>query len=104
MSTIIGVAGAGQEISTRPFQLVTGRVWQGTAFGGWKSRDSIPVLVDSYLKGELKVDQFVSHTFTLDDINKAFDVMHKGERYCSCTIYIYYYILHHYSIRSVVNF
>lgn len=87
VSTIIGVAAAGQEISTRPFQLVTGRVWKGTAFGGWKSRDSIPILVNKYMKGELKVNEFVSHTFPLAEINTAFDVMHAGK-----------------SIRSVVNF
>lgn len=77
---IIGVAGAGQEISTRPFQLVTGRVWKGTAFGGWKSRDSVPQLVQDYLAGKLKVDEFVSHTLALQQINDAFQLMHDGIR------------------------
>ncbi|XP_050394939.2 alcohol dehydrogenase class-3 [Patella vulgata] len=79
VSTIIGVAGAGQEISTRPFQLVTGRVWKGSAFGGWKSRDSVPKLVDEYMKKELKVDEFVSFTLPLDKINEGFDLMHSGK-------------------------
>jgi S-(hydroxymethyl)glutathione dehydrogenase/alcohol dehydrogenase len=78
-SIIIGVAGAGQEISTRPFQLVTGRVWRGTAFGGVKGRTQLPAYVDNYLAGKLKVDEFVSHTMGLEDINKAFDLMHKGD-------------------------
>uniref|UniRef100_A0A914WET5 S-(hydroxymethyl)glutathione dehydrogenase n=1 Tax=Plectus sambesii TaxID=2011161 RepID=A0A914WET5_9BILA len=78
-SCIIGVAGAGQEISTRPFMLVTGRSWTGSAFGGWKSRDDVPKLVDDYLNGKLKVDEFVTHTFPLTEINKAFDVMHAGD-------------------------
>lgn len=86
-SVIIGVAGAGQEISTRPFQLVTGRVWKGTAFGGWKSCDSVPKLVEDYLAGKLKVDEFITHTMPLDKINEAFDLMHAGK-----------------SIRAVVNF
>lgn len=79
VSTIIGVAGSGQEISTRPFQLVTGRVWKGTAFGGWKSRESVPKLVDMYLNKKLKVDEFVSHNVKLDQINEAFDLMHSGK-------------------------
>ena len=78
-SVIIGVAGAGQEIATRPFQLVTGRVWRGTAFGGVKGRSQLPGYVDNYLAGKLKVDEFVSHTMGLEDINKAFDLMHKGD-------------------------
>ena len=78
VSVIIGVAGAGQEIATRPFQLVTGRTWKGTAFGGWKSRDQVPVLVEKYLKKELKVDEFITHTMGLDEINKSFDLMHDG--------------------------
>ncbi|XP_059138838.1 alcohol dehydrogenase class-3-like [Physella acuta] len=86
-STIIGVAASGQEISTRPFQLVTGRVWRGSAFGGWKSRDSVPKLVDEYMKKELKVDEFVSFTLPLDQINEAFHYMHTGQ-----------------SIRSVIVF
>jgi S-(hydroxymethyl)glutathione dehydrogenase/alcohol dehydrogenase len=79
VSCIIGVAGSGQEISTRPFQLVTGRTWKGTAFGGYKSRDGVPKLVDDYLNGKLKLDEFITHKFDLPDLNKAFDVLHKGE-------------------------
>jgi len=78
-SIIIGVAAAGQEISTRPFQLVTGRVWRGTAFGGWKSRDSVPKLVEDYLNGEIKLDEFVTGHMQLDEINEAFDAMHAGK-------------------------
>ena len=78
-SVIIGVAGAGQEISTRPFQLVTGRVWRGTAFGGVRGRSELPGYVDKYLAGDLKVDEFVSHTMPLEDINRAFDLMHAGD-------------------------
>ena len=78
-SVIIGVAPAGAEISTRPFQLVTGRVWRGTAFGGVKGRSQLPSYVDKYMAGELKVDEFVSHEMGLEDINKAFDLMHKGD-------------------------
>lgn len=79
ISTIIGVAGAGQEISTRPFQLVTGRVWKGTAFGGWKSVESVPKLVDEYLRGELMIDEFITHTMPLEKVNEAFDLMHEGK-------------------------
>ncbi|UYV65512.1 hypothetical protein LAZ67_3004554 [Cordylochernes scorpioides] len=79
VSTIIGVAGAGQEISTRPFQLVTGRVWKGSAFGGWKSRTSVPDLVERYMAGKLMVDEFVSHTVGLDQINQAFDNLTDGK-------------------------
>lgn len=86
-SVIIGVAGAGQEISTRPFQLVTGRVWKGSAFGGWKSRESVPKLVNKYLDKSLMVDEFVTHTFELSGINEAFDLMHAGK-----------------SLRSIVKF
>ena len=86
-STIIGVAGAGQEISTRPFQLVTGRVWRGTAFGGVKGRSELPGYVDNYMSGKIKIDEMVTHTMPLDDINKAFDLMHAGA-----------------SIRSVITF
>lgn len=78
-SVIIGVAGAGQEISTRPFQLVTGRVWKGSAFGGWKSRDSVPKLVSQYMEGKLMVDEFVTHHFPVDQINEAFNLMHAGK-------------------------
>jgi S-(hydroxymethyl)glutathione dehydrogenase/alcohol dehydrogenase len=86
-SIIIGVAGAGQEISTRPFQLVTGRVWKGTAFGGAKSRTQVPKIVDWYMEGKINIDDLITHTMPLEDINKAFDLMHEGE-----------------SIRSVVTF
>lgn len=79
VSTIIGVAAAGQEISTRPFQLVTGRVWKGTAFGGYKSRDSVPQLVLDYLAGKLMIDEFITHTMELKKINEAFDLMHDGK-------------------------
>ncbi|MGB0361397.1 MAG: zinc-binding dehydrogenase, partial [Endozoicomonas sp.] len=78
-SVIIGVAGAGQEISTRPFQLVTGRVWRGSAFGGVKGRSELPGIVDQYMNGEFKLDDFITHTMNLEDINSAFDLMHKGE-------------------------
>jgi S-(hydroxymethyl)glutathione dehydrogenase/alcohol dehydrogenase len=76
VSTIIGVASAGAEISTRPFQLVTGRTWRGTAFGGIKGRTEIPGLVDDYLKGTMKVDEYVTHHRTLKDINDGFGDMH----------------------------
>lgn len=78
-SIIIGVAGAGQEISTRPFQLVTGRVWRGTAFGGVKGRTELPGYVDRYMAGEIKIDEFVSRELPLERINEAFDMMHAGE-------------------------
>ena len=78
-SIIIGVAGAGQEIRTRPFQLVTGRVWRGTAFGGVKGRTELPGYVDRYMAGELKIDEFVSRELPLERINEAFDMMHAGE-------------------------
>lgn len=78
-SVIIGVAGAGQEISTRPFQLVTGRVWRGTAFGGVKGRSELPDYVERYLDGEFKLSDFITHTMPLDDINEAFELMHKGK-------------------------
>jgi S-(hydroxymethyl)glutathione dehydrogenase/alcohol dehydrogenase len=86
-SVIIGVAGAGQEISTRPFQLVTGRVWRGTAFGGAKGRTDVPKIVDWYMDGKINIDDLITHTMPLTDINRAFDLMHDGE-----------------SIRSVVTF
>lgn len=86
-SVIIGVAESGKEISTRPFQLVTGRTWKGTAFGGWKSVESVPMLVERYLKKELMVDEFVTHSMEIEKINDAFTLMHEGK-----------------SIRSVVNF
>tara|TARA_R110002073_G_scaffold336557_2_gene535475 strand:- start:2035 stop:3165 length:1131 start_codon:yes stop_codon:yes gene_type:complete len=78
-SIIIGVAGAGQEISTRPFQLVTGRVWKGSAFGGVKGRSQLPHYVQRYLDGEFELDTFITHTMALEDINKAFDLMHEGK-------------------------
>ncbi|MDP7426724.1 MAG: S-(hydroxymethyl)glutathione dehydrogenase, partial [Alphaproteobacteria bacterium] len=86
-SVIIGVAGAGQEIATRPFQLVTGRVWRGTAFGGAKGRTEVPRIVDWYMEGKINIDDLITHTMGLDDINTAFDLMHEGQ-----------------SIRSVVTF
>lgn len=79
VSTIIGVAKAGEEISTRPFQLVTGRRWQGSAFGGVKGRTQLPGLVDRYLRGDFKVDEYVTHRVSLDDINKGLQYMHDGE-------------------------
>lgn len=78
-SVIIGVAGAGQEISTRPFQLVTGRVWRGSAFGGVKGRSQLPDYVERYLNGEFKLSTFITHTMGLNDINHAFDLMHEGK-------------------------
>jgi len=86
-SIIIGVAGAGQEIRTRPFQLVTGRVWRGTAFGGVRGRTELPGYVERYLKGEIKIDEMVTHTMGLEDINRAFDLMHHGESIRSVVIY-----------------
>ncbi|HEX6996941.1 MAG TPA: S-(hydroxymethyl)glutathione dehydrogenase/class III alcohol dehydrogenase [Gammaproteobacteria bacterium] len=86
-STIIGVAGAGQEICTRPFQLVTGRVWRGSAFGGVKGRSQLPGMVQQYMDGEIKIDELITHTMGLEDINKAFDLMHEGA-----------------SIRSIIRF
>jgi S-(hydroxymethyl)glutathione dehydrogenase/alcohol dehydrogenase len=78
-STIIGVAGAGQEISARPFQLVTGRVWRGTAFGGVKGRSQLPAIVDRALRGEIKIDPYITHRLPLERINEAFDLMHEGK-------------------------
>jgi len=86
-SIIIGVAGAGQEISTRPFQLVTGRVWRGTAFGGVKGRTELPGMVDQYMNGEIKLDEFITFTMGLEDINKAFDYMHEGKSIRSVIVY-----------------
>ncbi|KRX41417.1 Alcohol dehydrogenase class-3 [Trichinella murrelli] len=79
VSTIIGVAAAGSEISTRPFQLVTGRTWKGSAFGGWKSRESVPKLVEDYLRKKIKIDEFITHKMSLKEINQAFKVMHEGK-------------------------
>jgi S-(hydroxymethyl)glutathione dehydrogenase/alcohol dehydrogenase len=78
-SVIIGVAGAGQEISTRPFQLVTGRVWRGSAFGGVKGRSQLPGYVDRYLDGEIKIDEMISEVLPLHEINEAFEMMHAGK-------------------------
>jgi S-(hydroxymethyl)glutathione dehydrogenase/alcohol dehydrogenase len=86
-SVIIGVAGAGQEISTRPFQLVTGRVWRGTAFGGVKGRSELPGYVDNYMEGKINIDDMVTHTMGLDEINTAFDLMHEGKSIRSVVIY-----------------
>ena len=86
-STIIGVAGGGQEIATRPFQLVTGRVWRGTAFGGAKGRTDVPKIVDWYMDGKINIDDLITHTMPLDDINDAFDLMHSGESIRSIVIF-----------------
>ena len=86
-STIIGVAGAGQEISTRPFQLVTGRVWRGTAFGGARGRSDVPEIVDWYMEGKINIDDLITHQMPLDDINKAFELMHSGESIPSVVVY-----------------
>jgi S-(hydroxymethyl)glutathione dehydrogenase/alcohol dehydrogenase len=87
VSTVIGVAGAGQEISTRPFQLVTGRTWKGSAFGGVKGRTELPGYVDRYMSGEIELDRMVTHTMGLEDINHAFDLMHRGESIRSVIIF-----------------
>jgi S-(hydroxymethyl)glutathione dehydrogenase/alcohol dehydrogenase len=86
-SCIIGVAGAGQEIATRPFQLVTGRSWRGSAFGGARGRTDVPKIVDWYMEGKINIDEMITHTMPLNQINEAFDLMHAGK-----------------SIRSVVTF
>jgi S-(hydroxymethyl)glutathione dehydrogenase/alcohol dehydrogenase len=86
-SIIIGVAGAGQEIATRPFQLVTGRVWRGTAFGGARGRTDVPRIVDWYMQGKIEIDPMITHTMPLSDINKAFDLMHAGESIRSVVVY-----------------
>jgi putative alcohol dehydrogenase class 3 len=86
-SVIIGVAPAGAEIRTRPFQLVTGRVWRGSAFGGVKGRSELPGIVQQYLDGKFRLDDFITHTMPLEDINRAFDLMHQGK-----------------SIRSVIHY
>jgi S-(hydroxymethyl)glutathione dehydrogenase/alcohol dehydrogenase len=87
VSVIIGVAGAGQEIKTRPFQLVTGRVWKGTAFGGARGRSDVPKIVDWYMQGKINIDDLITHTLPLSDINKAFDLMHAGESIRSVVVY-----------------
>jgi S-(hydroxymethyl)glutathione dehydrogenase / alcohol dehydrogenase len=86
-SIIIGVAGAGQEITTRPFQLVTGRVWRGSAFGGVKGRSQLPGMVEDALRGDIDLDPFITHNMPLEQINEAFDLMHEGK-----------------SIRAVIHF
>jgi len=86
-SIVIGVAGAGQEISTRPFQLVTGRTWKGTAFGGARGRTDVPKIVDWYMDGKIEIDSMITHTMPLEDINKGFDLMHAGESIRSVVIY-----------------
>ena len=86
-SVIIGVAGAGQEIRTRPFQLVTGRVWRGSAFGGVKGRTQLPGMVEQAMRGEIALDPYITHRLPLERINEAFDLMHEGK-----------------SIRSVIVF
>lgn len=85
--TIIGVAGAGQEISTRPFQLVTGRVWKGSAFGGARGRTDVPKIVDWYMDNKINIDDLITHTMPLSDINHAFDLMHQGESIRSVILY-----------------
>ena len=86
-SVIIGVAGAGQEIRTRPFQLVTGRVWKGTAFGGARGRTDVPKIVDWYMEGRINIDDLITHTLPLADINRAFDLMHAGDSIRSVVVY-----------------
>ena len=86
-SVIIGVAGAGEEIATRPFQLVTGRVWRGSAFGGAKGRTDVPKIVDWYMDGKINIDDLITHTMGLDEINTAFDLMHEGRSIRSVVVY-----------------
>jgi S-(hydroxymethyl)glutathione dehydrogenase/alcohol dehydrogenase len=86
-SVIIGVAGAGQEISTRPFQLVTGRVWRGTAFGGARGRTDVPKIVDWYMEKKINIDDLITHTMPLGDINKGFDLMHEGKSIRGVVVY-----------------
>jgi S-(hydroxymethyl)glutathione dehydrogenase / alcohol dehydrogenase len=86
-SIVIGVAGSGQEISTRPFQLVTGRVWKGTAFGGARGRTDVPKIVDWYMAGKIQIDPMITHTLKLEEINKGFDLMHAGESIRSVVVY-----------------
>jgi S-(hydroxymethyl)glutathione dehydrogenase / alcohol dehydrogenase len=87
VSVIIGVAGSGQEIRTRPFQLVTGRVWKGTAFGGARGRSDVPKIVDWYMEGRINIDELITHTLPLERINEAFDLMHKGKSIRSVVVY-----------------
>jgi S-(hydroxymethyl)glutathione dehydrogenase / alcohol dehydrogenase len=86
-SIIIGVAGAGQEISTRPFQLVTGRAWRGTAFGGARGRTDVPKIVDWYMDGRIQIDPMITHTMPLNEINKAFALMREGKSIRSVVIF-----------------
>jgi len=78
-SVVVGVAAAGQEIATRPFQLITGRTWKGTAFGGWKSKPQVPELVDRYMDKELKIDEYITHTLPFSKINEGFELLHAGQ-------------------------
>jgi S-(hydroxymethyl)glutathione dehydrogenase/alcohol dehydrogenase len=87
VSIIIGVAGAGQEIATRPFQLVTGRVWKGTAFGGARGRTDVPKIVDWYMEGKIQIDPMITHTLPLADINNGFTLMHQGKSIRSVVLY-----------------
>ena len=87
VSVIIGVAGAGQEIRTRPFQLVTGRVWKGTAFGGARGRTDVPKIVDWYMDGKIDIDSLITHTLPLERINDGFELMHRGESIRSVVVY-----------------
>ena len=87
VSVVIGVAPAGAEIATRPFQLVTGRVWKGTAFGGARGRTDVPKIVDWYMQGKIEIDPMITHVLKLEDINKGFDLMHKGESIRSVVVY-----------------
>ena len=86
-SIIIGVAPAGAEIATRPFQLVTGRVWRGTAFGGARGRTDVPKIVDWYMAGKIEIDPMITHTLPLERINEAFDLMHNGQSIRSVVVY-----------------
>jgi S-(hydroxymethyl)glutathione dehydrogenase/alcohol dehydrogenase len=86
-SIIIGVAEAGKEIATRPFQLVTGRVWKGSAFGGAKGRTDVPKIVDWYMDGKIAIDPMITHVLSLDEINKGFDLMHEGKSIRSVVVY-----------------
>jgi S-(hydroxymethyl)glutathione dehydrogenase/alcohol dehydrogenase len=86
-SIVIGVAPAGAEIATRPFQLVTGRVWKGTAFGGARGRTDVPRIVDWYMDGKIEIDPMITHTLALADINKGFDLMHEGKSIRSVVVY-----------------
>jgi S-(hydroxymethyl)glutathione dehydrogenase/alcohol dehydrogenase len=87
VSTVIGVAEAGKEISTRPFQLVTGRKWEGSAFGGARGRTDVPKIVDWYMEGKINIDDLITHTMPLEDINKGFDLMKRGESIRGVVLY-----------------